>query len=257
MTFGPAWVRACIGNISTPFEVHEPFTTHLSASGTPLITYEYVARVFISSDYGADGYSTTTFSNRTTVTTGLIAADPFVVGWQNQDLSVFPTDYVSSLAKRYSLSWSPLTSAPATPASSSSLPPQTNTPPKGLDTGAKAGIGVGVAIGGLLLAIAIIALLLRRRRKVKPTTTPDSVPEMEDQDVALAKKKWYLRGQWRSEMAVEEQKHELGSTSVRIVPGPPVELEAAEHQPDRYESNRHQSCNAVVKWPHVPLLVRC
>jgi hypothetical protein len=208
-----------------------PFTTTVETFVTS--AYEYTARAFVDSSYGTDGYSTSTFSNISTVTSGFIAADPVVVVWQQKDLSLFPTEYVFSLAHRYSKSWGSPTGSP-TPASRSNLPTQTNaaiSTPKGLSIGAKAGIGIGVALGVVLVAATIIMFVLKRRHAHAETQrTEGHVAEMEDRDEVLSSKKWYLFSKWRNEIAVENQVHELNSRAVHKVPRPLVELDTSEQQ---------------------------
>lgn len=180
LTFRREWRGECIGNITTPFEIYAPFTTTLADQPeTVIVTYEYTARIFMASSYGTDGYSTAAFSHMTTVTAGLIAADPIVVAWQKKDLSVFPTEYVSSLQQKFSVTWVPS----PTPASTSALPQQTNPPSNDLGTGAKAGISIGAVLGVAGLVTAIILLLIRGRRKGRVTAPNDEsggFPEMED-----------------------------------------------------------------------------
>jgi hypothetical protein len=48
---------------------------------------------------------------------------------------------------------------------------------------------------------------------------------MEDQDVTLPTHKWYLDGKWRSEAEAKNEPGELDSRNIRVVGGPPVELE--------------------------------
>lgn len=150
------------------------------------------------------------------------------MGWQETDLPKLPPAYASSLAKRIGVAFT----QSATPGSASPLPSQTTSslPVNSLSTGAKAGIGVGVTIGALLILALIAFLILRRRRKNSERTTQGSQdetrPEMEDQDATLATKKWYLGGRWRSEVETPKNKPgELDSRSVRVVGGPPQELD--------------------------------
>jgi hypothetical protein len=102
------------------------------------------------------------------VSSGTALADPVLVYWQSSDVAAFPTGYQTYLQ---SLIGSPLQAGTntGTPAS----------PPilalSGLSTGAKAGIGVGAAIGGILLCVTVGALVLRRRRKKRQQEYP-SVP---------------------------------------------------------------------------------
>jgi hypothetical protein len=103
----------------------------------------------------------------------------------------------------------------------------TSEPSSSLGAGAIAGIGVGAGIGGLLIGAGIIFLLLRLRKqssRQQRTAVDPRLPEMEDQDHALAGKKWFLRGRWRSELATEERGRELDGRNVHVVGGPPPEL---------------------------------
>jgi hypothetical protein len=52
------------------------------------------------------------------------------------------------------------------------------------------------------------------------------VNEMGEQD--HGERKSYLGGRWRSEALVEDVQHELDARAVNVVPGSPVELDAAE-----------------------------
>lgn len=244
MAFRAEWESACISNISTPLPIFEPFTT--TVDGQQTSAYEYIARVFVAQTYGTDGYSTSTFSNISTATSGFIGAEPIVVGFQEHDLLSFPTDYVSSLAKRYNRTWTATgtrTNEPSA-ASTPSLPAKTSVAPEsprkpGLSGGARAGIGVGVGIS--IIAVLAIGglLLLRRRQKVhkEAVVQLDSapVPEMEDGDKNLSRRKWFLFGKWRNELPVENKPQELDSTAVNILNQEPVELNGeewrlAEHQ---------------------------
>ncbi|KAJ4295034.1 hypothetical protein N0V90_007042 [Kalmusia sp. IMI 367209] len=228
--------------VAEEFPIYAPFTTTVvsnepdaSTPTTEIITsYEYAARVFINSTYGTDGFSTSTFSNISTVTSGLIAHDPIVVGWQQKDLSMFPTEYVSSLASRYNTLWA--NASNPTPGSTSNLPNQTNQPSlinqpsNELSMGARAGVGVGVSIGVVLFAIIGSLLLLRRKRKVRAMAerSEGGIPEMEDRDEVLSSKKWYLFGRWRNEMPAENQRLELDSRPVNMVSATPIELDTSE-----------------------------
>lgn len=241
MSFGSEFPRACLSNISGPFQVYQPFTTSEDGISTPVIMFDYPTYTSVSSESGNDGFSSITLSNTTTITEGLAIADPIVVAWQMQDLPLMPTAYASSLATKIGVSWSASTSA--SPASSSGLPSETGgspAPTKGLSTGAKAGIGVGVVLGvAALIGASIIWWCLRRRRKAPEATEPETreTAELEDHDNILAGRKWFLHGRWRNETAAEERQNELDSKTVNVVPGPPVELDAGEprrnsHDPD-------------------------
>jgi hypothetical protein len=96
-----------------------------------------VVRLITSVQTRSDGTSTSTETvtfwdtegNATTVSRGLAVADPYVVGWQEKELSMFPTDYASSLAQKAGLQWASSTPAPA---STSSLPQETSLAPSSL-----------------------------------------------------------------------------------------------------------------------------
>lgn len=176
--------------------------------------------------------TTRTVTNITTLTSAVALADVINVIWEETDLPRFPSAYAASLAKRIGVSFTPS----AMPGSSSFLPSQTaSTSPsklssKGLSKGGTAGVGVSSAVA-FLIAIALIAfLVLRKRRKTREASTSFSHeryhPEMEDQDASLATRKWFLRGRWRSEVETPKAKPgELDSRSVRIVSGPPQEMD--------------------------------
>lgn len=233
MTFGPEWERACISNISTSFKIYASFTTTLAEGYLPITAYEYPARWFVSSGYGSDGYNTTTFSNISTVTSGLIAADPIVVGWQQKDLNAFPTEYVSSLAQRYNSDWHNIAgSAPPTPANTPSIPRNTSKPTEKLGTSARAGIGVGVSVGVVSIIAVLVILLVRKRRSTQTNEDHEgvAVPEVGDQEkkeMSAESKPLELDHQGVLEMSGEHKPHELDSRTVAVIPGPPTELDVS------------------------------
>lgn len=140
-------------------------------------------------------------------------ADPLVVAWQIDDYRIFPSDYAAPLVKRFNIEISTSTGSPPQP---------------GLSTGAKAGIGVGTALGFIAILGAMIAWCLVRRRKRKQQTAPEhTIPEMEDQDHDLAKKKWWAGGKWRSEVDTQAEQQEPDSKTVHVVPGSSAELDGA------------------------------
>lgn len=132
----------------------------------------------------------------------------------------FSEEYAVSIAKQMGVSFTP---------SSSSRP-------EGLSTSAKIGIGVGNGIAALFALLLVVYAILRRRRRTKSTQSAPSdvagasTAEMEDQDATLATRKWYVGGRWRSEAEVKDNKQpgELDSRSVRVVGGPPVELDGSD-----------------------------
>jgi hypothetical protein len=240
MTFGPDVVRYCMSTISTPVKAHAYVTSSyaLTVSGTVTSTYttayEYVQSSFTGTPLTGrgNGYSTWTVSNITTITSALAVADPIIVAWQLKDLSSFPAFYATSIANKIGVSAPTVQDTPTLPretGASAGSP----TAPQTLSTPAKVGIGIGSAVGALLIIATIILFWLKSRRKVPhtPVAGADAVQEMEDQDKTFAKRKWFLGGRWRSEAQSEDVKHELDSKTVHIVPGPPAELEAHDVRP--------------------------
>jgi hypothetical protein len=233
MTFGSDVQRYCISSISTPFRVHAfvtrsfPIISDGKSTFMNSTVYEYLTTSFIGTDAaGISKFSTFTVSSITTISSALAVADPLIVAWQLEDLAVFPTAYAASLANKIGVSPTPrVQTVPDLPRETGAAPASHE-----LSTAAKAGIGVGSAVGAIIIAIAIVFLWWRARRKrAVPTQENTHVPEMEDQDGNLAKRKWFLGGSWRSEAHAERTAQELDSKTVHVVPGPPAELEAHEY----------------------------
>ena len=78
----------CVSAVSGPVRVVRPYTSVQtlldSALGTDIRTVTF---------WDSEG-------NTTTVSRGLAMADPYIVGWLEKELSMFPTDYASSLAQK-------------------------------------------------------------------------------------------------------------------------------------------------------------
>jgi hypothetical protein len=102
-----------------------------------------------------------------------------------------------------------------------------------LSTGAKAGIAIGAILGFSLIAGAIAVLVLRKRRKAQVPGMPEDVAEMPSHSAGL---KRLFRGKWRVEMDGDSQPVEIDSRKVYVVPGPPAELEAPQHEQSRNPS---------------------
>jgi hypothetical protein len=234
MGFGSDVERYCISSISTPFKAHAMVTQSwpIVSNGVSTFSYSLVYEYVTSSVVGTDAagiaeYTTSTVSSITTITSALAVADPIRVAWQLFELETFPTSYAASLANKIGASFTPTARVQNTP----DLPPETGVPPAPraheLSTAAKAGIGVGSAVGAIIVVLAILFLWLKSRRKRAVSPQEGTVvPEMEDQDGNLAKRKWFLGGKWRSEAHAEHTAQELDSKTVHVVPGPPAELEA-------------------------------
>ncbi|KAH7382131.1 hypothetical protein BKA66DRAFT_570433 [Pyrenochaeta sp. MPI-SDFR-AT-0127] len=225
MKKGPYW---CSSTFSTPLPAFALLTVQTTQNENATV-YDHITTTTLSNGI----VRTSTLSNLTTITTGVAIAKPWFIAWESKDLSQFPSSYATSLASKIGVTLSGM----ATPASSSSLPRQTDLPPSNpsMSTGAKAGIGVGAVVGAALLLGALTILFLRRRKKYAPAAVEEEeedmgVAEMEDQDRELADRKWFVGGQWRNEVRTEEKQHELDSKTVHVVPGPPAELDGEDRQ---------------------------
>jgi hypothetical protein len=157
---------------------------------------------------------------------GTAYAHPFVVYWQSSDLSKFPSDYASSIALMINVPFGDLTttaSAPPSPPTPPTPPPPPTNPSNrssGLKPGAIAGIAVGVVM--LVISSVVLGLYFWRRRKQQRLQHTDAV-ELEGSSRGL---KHFVGGKWRAEQDGTSQPVEAGSTSVKIIPGPPVELDS-------------------------------
>lgn len=80
----------------------------------------------------------------------------------------------------------------------------------------------------------------KKRGKVDDKVESPETAEMEDQDATLTKKKWFLEGKWRSEAEVRSDPQELDSKTVRVIDGPPLELDSSEI---RHEGNERAHQN--------------
>jgi hypothetical protein len=110
-------------------------------------------------------------------------------------MSVFEPSYASALASKLRISFtanptrrqSSLPSKTASPGSTPGLPDSTSPPSESntLSTGAKAGIGVGVAIGTIALAAVVFFVFASRKRRRSDKNPPpgydaaaDNAPEL-------------------------------------------------------------------------------
>jgi hypothetical protein len=198
----------------------------------------------------------TTAGNITTMTRGVAIHGPIRVAWNEDELSIFPTAYASSLAQMIGVPL-PSTIAPGqssslpTPTSSSSTSPTApRTDKAALSKRAIASIAVGSAIAAVLLGFSIFLIISRRRRGKRAHTAAEKdeldMPEMGDQEQSSKRGRWLNGGRWRNEvlteggelevtaererqeLPVEERQQELESGSVFVVPGSPAELPVPE-----------------------------
>jgi hypothetical protein len=119
--------------------------------------------------------------NRTILSSGTMIMTPMIVYWQESDLSKFNSEYAATLAEKFDIDFTTTATADVTPetasppdrsqltAATTSVGPDSgagqNFSNTGLSSGAKAGIGVGITIGVMLLCIAGFLLYRRRLRK--------------------------------------------------------------------------------------------
>lgn len=263
MTFGTDIARYCISSISTPFKAYayitRTFPTVISGTSTfrYTTTYEYVTSSWTgtSPEMSGDGYFYSTVSNITTISSALAVADPVVIAWQIKDLTSFPPAYATPLAEKIGqpllASWSARAQdVPGLPSETSTAQAATIATSE-LSTAARAGIGVGCAVGALLIATVISLLWLIKRRKATVTVSTDDaqIPEMEDHDQKLKKRRWFLGGRWRSEAEAEGETQELDGKNVHVVPGPPAELEAYEAQGEQNTTQPTERCHSDTRNP--------
>jgi hypothetical protein len=183
------------------------FTTALTALRPISITTSTNGKTFVTTVYDVyDVINGVELSSPTILTSGTAVAEPMLVYWQSSDLSNFPSAYAASLASLLNL---PLEA--------------TTTTATGLSTSAKDGISVGAALGSLTLSIVLIMLFLRHRKRKRAAQHP-AVPEMSGFSSGFRS---FMNGRWRSEAEGKSEPVEMDSRSVNVIPGPPVELDAA------------------------------
>lgn len=170
-------------------------------------------------------------NNITTATSGFIAHDPYVVGWNQKDLSVFPTEYVTSLAARFNTMWSSDIGGTPTPGSralapTDSMPPETEPASlkksdqqarSGMSASTRTGMIVGALLGVILLIGVGMLLFISRRRRQRARKESGS---NEDRDILHSRK-------GLNEMSTDYQKLEMDSSTVHEVAAPIAELETA------------------------------
>jgi len=118
--------------------------------------------------------------NATVLSSGIASMGPMAGYWQEADLSKFDPDYAAILVSKFDLNFTPTAIATADGTAETASPPDRSQFPSatsslemdseestGLSSGAKAGIGVGVAFGVVLLCAAGFLLYRRRVQKVK------------------------------------------------------------------------------------------
>ncbi|KAH6865885.1 hypothetical protein BKA58DRAFT_471816 [Alternaria rosae] len=116
--------------------------------------------------------------------------------------------------------------------SNSALPIESQDTSSDSSPGAKAGIGVGV---GIFVILGVVLFLFSRRRRKQqrqrkqdaqqPEQEPSGEIGVSEMDGDAKGSKRFVGGHWRAETEAPSAPVEAGSTSVHIIPGPPVELD--------------------------------
>jgi hypothetical protein len=211
----------CVRTFTTAFTALGPIsiTWAIDDSIVPRIVYDDNINVAVARGLVGMGVS-----SPTTLTSGTATAVPMTVYWQSSDLSKFPSAYAASLASLLNLPLEATTTSSTV--SSTPIPGPSETPgptATGLSTGAKVGISVGTALGSLVLSIILIMLFLRHRKRKRAAQNP-AVAEMSGVSSGFRS---FVNGAWRSEAEGKSEPVEMDSGNVNVIPGPPVELDAA------------------------------
>lgn len=234
-------VRMCKKTVSETTTVLARFnTTWVDSSGqTSTFLHVFDKNTVLCS---TGGCTTVPLKSETVISSAVAFASPTFVYWHSSDLAFFPEDYASSLAAVMSVPFG----NPATPSSllsttlsstdSSSVPPRASpSPNSGLSPGAKAGIGVGVCVS-VIIGVVFLLFLWRRRKRQRQQQKDTQQQEQEQEtsaQIGVAEidgdardSKRFVGGHWRAETDGTSAPVEAGSTSVHIISGPPVELDA-------------------------------
>lgn len=215
----------CKSTFTTAFTALRPISITTVSDGTPLpttvydiyLSYLWSFALVTRSDGVESRVATYPFSKSpTTLTSGIAQVYPTSVYWQSSDLRDFPSAYAASLASLLNLPLEATTTSSTV--SSTRMPGSTS-----LSTSAKVGIGVGTALGSLALSIILIMLFLRHRKRKRAAQKP-AVPEMSGASSGFRS---FMNGRWRSEAEAKSEPVEMDSRNVNVIPGPPVELDAA------------------------------
>jgi hypothetical protein len=225
-------VSYCVSSISTPLQARAMVTqtlTEISNGKTTLHTtlvYEYLT-VFSTGSTGGYWSSpvSSTVSSMTTVTSALAVADPYVVAWQQKDLSLFPTAYAASLAHNMGVSIASMGDSIVyyrSAVASGDWPLETGASPASheLSTAAKAGVGVGSAFGGVIIAASIFVLWLKMRRKravsERRASTQETTDVHEIEDSSGRSATWAANGEMRHTLMLWRKNLKFRRTSLKI-----------------------------------------
>jgi hypothetical protein len=203
-----SWFDQCQETFSTLFTALAPVTI---STGSDTVTYW---------DTVLGGHR---LSSQTVLASGRLSAEPVRVLWQSSDLSSFPSDYATSLDAMMGVKFGIESSLAATKGVNLGVKSTSS-------TGVRSGIAIGAALGFSLLVGPIALLILRRRRKARYPSDSERIAEMSDHPTSF---KEFLRAKWKAEMDGSSQPAEIDSNNVYVVPGPPAELEASQHEQNK------------------------
>ncbi|CAN9133256.1 unnamed protein product [Alternaria alternata] len=217
----------CQGNLSVPSTVLTNFTSTIVDQWDQTVTIMGidVTTSFCTVSSGSSQCGGTTEIRRPTSLLSAAEFGPaFAIYWRASDLSLFPTDYASSLASVIDVPFGNSTAGPTSPASGDGGN-------SGLSPGAIAGIAVGVAT---LIILGVVALLFLRRRRKRQTQEKQRLPtpavaEMQGESTGL---QHFVGGKWRAESDAGAQLVEAGSRPVTLSPKEPVELDSTQRSRD-------------------------
>jgi len=108
------------------------------------------------------------------ISRGVQLMTPMIVYWQETDLSLFDPGYAATLAARLDIDFTPTATSETAPSSDRSQFTSSTSPADDggersskpdLSIAAKAGIGVGIAIAGIIMVVAGLVLYRRYVRK--------------------------------------------------------------------------------------------
>lgn len=207
---------SCEKTFSSPMTALTNFTTTLSVDIDTTVTVPAIDLTTMLCAGSNPCQPETTLGRPVEVKSGVAHARPMVVYWQSSDLSGFPYEYASSIASVINVTWQNFTTT-------SPPPPTPRAKNSGPSPGAIAGIAVGI---GVFLIVSIVLLLYLRRRMKQKQQQRLQHPGMSEMEGSSRGLKHFVGGRWRAEQDGTSQPVEAGSTSVKIIPGPPVELDS-------------------------------
>lgn len=231
MTIGSEYYRSCVSQFST--------STLVSAAD-------------FTSDMDDDASTAVIGAQpvQTIVSRGVAIADPISVAWRLSDMSILPSEYASSIVKRFGVSAMALSAdSPRVSPPPAQQGPASSTPTSGTSSSRTSprtiGIAVGVGVGALILIVGLVWFFLKRRQRRKQAAALESaIPEMEDQNKNYGAQ--FVNGKWINEAEVVEPKHEIDSRGLPMPPRSPQELDGVAITAEMPESGTPNSTRHLV-----------